>query len=105
MPGTNYPVLATEHGAYQKTLTAATIDTVTFAIYVPQLEVVTDGTAAVYITLDGSAPTVGANGTWEIWAANSPVVKVFNITTVAAPLVVSLISAGTPKYSVSVASA
>lgn len=102
----SYAVAQAEIGVYQKTLAAATVDTVTITRdpvaergIRPGVRVWADGTAAVYFTVDGSAPTVAGNNTYEL-PAGSPVSM---LVEGAAPgnVVVKLISAATPKYSVS----
>lgn len=96
----SYTIAATgENGVYAKTLAANTVDTVTIARAHDPVEVWADGTAAVYFTVDGSTPVVGANGTYEIPAGGAAVRD--NVQTPGtANTVVKLISTGTPKYSV-----
>jgi hypothetical protein len=62
----NYPIAAGTIAAHDKTLTASTVDTVTFATQVEQLKVWTDGTAAVYFTVDGTTPTVSGAHCFKI---------------------------------------
>lgn len=94
-----YTVAAGEIGVYAKTLAANTVDTVTISRQHDPVEVWTDGTAAVYFTVDGSAPTVGGNTTYEV-PAGSPAVRDGVQVPASGNTVVKLISAGTPKYSV-----
>lgn len=93
-----FSVAAGEHGVYQKTLTASTVDTITYAADADNIEVWGDGTAAVYFTVDGTAPTVEGKNTWELpsGAASSRIVEVGT----GGGTVVKVVSAGTPKYSV-----
>jgi endonuclease YncB( thermonuclease family) len=95
----SYTVAAGLVGAHAKTLVANTVDTVTFtATDVDEVEVLTDGTAAVYFTVDGSTPTVAGAGMWGIPAA--PAARTVQVGT-SGVTVVKVISAGTPLYSVS----
>lgn len=81
-----------------KTLTASTVDTVTFDEPVSGVEVLTDGTAAVYFSLNGSAPVVSGQSTYKVPAASSPTSVVVCVDH--GFTVVNLISSGTPTYSV-----
>lgn len=100
----NYTVAAGEHGAYAKTLVASTVDTVTFTDRdLDTVEVFSSGAVAVYVTVDGSTPTVGGAATWEL-PAGGPAVRTITVPTAGAT-VVKLISASTPVYSVSEAAA
>lgn len=92
-----HTVAAGEIGAHAKTLTANTVETVTFADDVARIEVVSDGAAELYFTVDKAAPAVGAAAAYYIPA-------VPGVREVPSPAdgsaVVRLISAGTPKVSV-----
>lgn len=98
----SYSVNAPAIGAYAKTLVASTVDTVTFDRDVNEVEVVTDGSAATYVTTDGSTPTVAGGATIlvpaGVAARRIPVSSVTQAAT--GGTVVKLISAGTPVYSV-----
>jgi hypothetical protein len=100
----SYGVAATDHGTYAHPLAASAVDTVTFAKDLVEVEVTSDGTAAIYFTVDGSTPTVGGQATYELPAQTGvkPVRKVRGPAT--SPdthqTVVKLISAATPTYSV-----
>jgi hypothetical protein len=98
----NHEVKRRKVGAYAKTLSANTIDKVTFADEPPSVEVVNrDGLAAIYVTVDGSDPTIGGEGTHELPAARcSRVIPVPNKSGRPAADI-KLISPGTPSYSVS----
>lgn len=80
------------------TLVASTVTTLTFDEAYRRVEVLNvDGTAEVYVTTTGTAPTVGGTGCHVLPAAISSVeipVRTWGGT------VVKLISAGTPKVSV-----
>lgn len=80
------------------TLTADTVATVTLDRQYNAVEVVNvDGAAAVYFTVDGSAPAVEGAGTVVLPAAIGGVeVRPASDN----PTVVKLISAGTPKVAV-----
>jgi len=91
-----HTLTAGQRGAYAKTLVAATVDTVALVGSASSVEVYSNGTAAIYFTIDGSAPTVGGGHCFEI-PAGGPAVR-----TVRGPTAtVKLISAATPTYSVS----
>lgn len=95
----SYTVAVGEHGAYAKQPAANVVDTVTFTDRdLDRVEVTSDGTAAVYVTVDGSTPTVAGLGTWEL-PAGGPMVREITVPT-AGTTVVKLKSAGTPVYSV-----
>lgn len=97
-------------GAHAKTLVAATVDTVTFALgstgtpgwarMPKQVEILTDGTADIYVTVDGSTPTVAGTATYRVPALPGATVIDLNDSQTTA-VEVKLISAGTPTYSVS----
>lgn len=94
-----YSVAAAEVGAIAKTLVAATVDTITFTGRdCDAVEVVTDGTAAVYVTVDGTTPTVAGANTYPLPAASVPVSRIMSVGSAGAT-VVKVISAGTPVYS------
>jgi hypothetical protein len=80
------------------TLSAATVDTVTFTDDLSLVRIINqDGAAKIYVTVDGSAPTVGGAKTYMLPAA----ISVLEIPLADADdLAVKLISAGTPTYSV-----
>jgi hypothetical protein len=107
----SYTVAHGEIGAHAKTLVATIVDTVTFELgeqgtpgwaRVPRrIEVLTDGTDDIYVTVDGSAPTIGGANCWRVpAAAGSSVIDVADDDPEDA-VVVKLVSAGTPEYSVS----
>ncbi|MDP9149138.1 MAG: hypothetical protein M3O36_04235 [Myxococcota bacterium] len=86
-------------GVYQQQLAANAVDTVTISRAHDPVEVWADGTAAVYFTVDGTTPTVGGQNCFEIPAGGAAVRD--QVTTPGASnTVVKLVSAGTPKYSV-----
>jgi hypothetical protein len=93
-----YNVSAAEHGAYAKQLAANAVDTVNFAKDLNRIEVVSDGTAAVYVTTDGPDPAVGSAAAWELPAGGATIREI--VVPTLGNTVVKLISAGTPKYSV-----
>lgn len=91
-------VAAGKIGAHNITLSASTVDTVTFTDDVSSVEVINlDGAAAIYYTIDGSTPTVAGANTFVLPATISSAV---HGTPGSAATVVKLISSGTPKYSV-----
>lgn len=94
----SYTVPAGDFGAYEKTLTASTVDTVTFTgADVAEVAITTDGTAAIYVRFDGTNPTV-AGTPCRMVPAIAGVYLMAPRT--AGATVVKLISSGTPKYSV-----
>jgi len=91
---------AGQFGAYAKQLAANTVDTVQFPRQC-SIEVWTDGTEAVYFTVDGSMPTVAGPACWEIPAGAAETRVLTGVLAGdSAGTPVKLISAGTPKYSV-----
>ena len=92
-----------DRAVHAKTLSAATVDTVTLSRPGSKVEVLNhDGVAAIYFTVDGSTPTVAGAATYVIPAAAGALEV--NAEDAQPPTVVKLISAGTPTYSVTVAS-
>jgi hypothetical protein len=94
-----YTVAAGEIGAHEKTLVASTVDTVTFTGELSDVDirVLNEGSTGIYWTIDGRVPTVGA-ATANYLPPNSVAVIAVGSS---AGTVVTLISSGTPKYSVS----
>lgn len=97
-----YTVAAAVSGqvaANDKTLVANAVDSVTFDEEIEAVEVLTDGSAAVYFTVDGSVPTVSGQHCFKI-----PATGAATSLTVWPPsrglAEVQLISTGTPTYSV-----
>ena len=93
-----YTVAAEMRGAYNKTLVAATADTVTFANDLRTVEVVSNGTADIFVTVDGSTPTVAGANTYILPAGAISVREM--PSALGGVTVVKLISSGTPTYSV-----
>jgi hypothetical protein len=93
----SYTVAKGEIGAHAKTLVANIVDEVVFVDNKALIEVVSDGAAEIYFTVDASAPTVGGAAAYYLPAVPCS-------RTVPSPkpgeTAVRLISAGTPKYSV-----
>lgn len=90
-------------GVYEKTLVADTADTVTFSDWPETIEVLSDGDAAIYVRVDGTAPAVGGGDSWYIPAGGmfSRTIPIHEDNAAhEGGLVVKLISAGTPTYSV-----
>lgn len=94
----SFQVPAGAIAVHDKTLVANVADTVTFADDCSQIEVTSDGAAALYFTTDGTTATVGGSHCYELpaGAASSLTVEALRPS----GSVVSLISTGTPKYSV-----
>lgn len=96
-----YALAPGEHGAYAKTTTPGVVDTVTFEDDMRSVEVFSDGAAALYVTTDGHAPTIGDPRSWELPGAG-PVARTMQVAdTSGATIVVKLISGGAVVYSVS----
>lgn len=93
---TDHPVGEDKIAAHGFTLVGATVDTVTFFDNPPEVEVLSDGAAEIYVTTDGSTPTVGGDNTYIVPAL--PCARVISRSDPTAP--VKLISSGTPKVSV-----
>lgn len=106
----DYVVPSGHVGAHAKTLTANTVDMVTFQVgsantpgwgQMPRaIEILSDGAADIYVTTDGSTPTVGGTNCWRIPALPGSTVLNTRDANPSDAVVVKLISAGTPTYSV-----
>lgn len=96
----SYTVASNERGAYEKSLTANTVDTVTMncplggAIEVKALT----GAAPLYVTFDGTAPTVKGATCWDVQPGTAA--QIWNLS-LDYPAVVKLISSAAATYSVS----
>lgn len=107
----NYPLGNGAVGAHAKVLAAGVVDTVTFQTDTPgtpgwarvprKVEVMSDGVADVYFTVDGTAPTVAGANCYRLPALPGSLVVPVDDTNPQDAVVVKLISAGTPTYSVS----
>lgn len=95
-----YTVPAGHVGVHEKQLTAATIDQVTFTgIDLPEVEILSDGTADIYVSFGSTTtPTVAGTICYRVPAGSAS--AVFEPRT-SGDTVVKLISSGTPVYSVS----
>lgn len=94
----SYTVQAGEWGVHGITLEAGTVTTVHFPDDVDEIEVLShDGAAPIYFTVDGTTPVVEGRAS-RIIPASISAATVQPPT--AGPTVVKLISAGTPKVSV-----
>jgi hypothetical protein len=94
----NYTVATNEIGAWEKTLTASTVDTISFAADLDEVEVLNESTTAgLYFTTDGTTPTVGAAAAYYCPPGGVVVAPSY----AAGATTVKVISSGTPKYSVS----
>lgn len=81
------------------TLTASTVDTVTFADDCDQVEVMSDGAADVLFTVDGTDPSTAANYAAYRIPSGGPAQRTVVVQS-AGGTVVKLVSSGTPKYTV-----
>lgn len=96
----SYTVASGERGVQAKVLTANAADTVTFTGRdCTQVEIISDGTAALYVTVDGVTTATVAGVKTDVLPAFVPSVRVLNVSTSGAT-VVSLISAAATTYSV-----
>lgn len=86
----SYSVAAAKHA----TLVASTVDTVTLTTDVTSVEVKNRGTSDIYLTKDGTVPTVGGDDTIFLGPGEAVVVPTPDTD------VIKLISASTPAYSV-----
>lgn len=86
--------------AHALTLVGSAVDTVTFTDDVDAVQVLNlSGTAAIYFTIDGTAPTVAGVNTYVLPAATGASLTV-SIAPAGSITSVKLISSGTPQYSV-----
>lgn len=107
----NYTVPNGHIGAHAKTLVASTVDTVTFALgstgtpgwaRMPKsVEIISDGAADIYVTVDGTVPAVAGTPCYRVPAFPGATVLDVRDSNPVDEVVVKLISAGTPTYSVS----
>lgn len=99
-------------GVHAKTLAAGVVDTVSFQLGVDTgspgwgrmpraVEIITDGVADIYVTVDGSAPTVAGTHCYRVPAAAGATVLDVRSPDPQDQVIVKLVSAGTPTYSVS----
>lgn len=98
-------------GAHAKTLVATTVDTVTFALgstgspgwaRMPKsVEILTDGAADIYVTVDGTTPTVAGTPCYRVPPFPGSTIIDVRDSDPNDAVVVKLISSGTPTYSVS----
>jgi hypothetical protein len=95
-----YTLNSGDIGAHAKTLAASTVDTVTFTDDVARVTIISDGTSAIYYTVDGSTPTV-AGGNCYLLPAGAVSADTRTPRDVAGSgTVVKLISTGVATYSV-----
>lgn len=93
----SFTVASGDIAKHDVTLSASTVDTVTFTDDIDRVRIITDGAAKMYVTVDGSTPTVSGAKTHLLPAS----VSVLEIQMADADdLAVKLISSGTPTYSV-----
>ncbi len=107
----NYTVPNGHVGAYLKVLVEDAVDTVTFAIGSPgtpgwasvprAVEVMGDGTAAIWVTVDGSEPEVAGSNCWLVPEGVGSTLELdVRDSDPTDAVVVKLLSEGTPTYSV-----
>lgn len=90
-------VPAGQIGAYGLTLTASQVTEVDFVDDVDVIEIITDGTAALYATVNGSVPTVGGGNCYYLPAVAGS--KEIHPPT-SGGTAIKLISSGTPTVGV-----
>lgn len=97
-----YTIAGADLGLYAKTAGAGVEDVITVnrpnANNVVTLGVLSDGASAMYVTNDGTAAVVAAVNTYELPAG---VVSKISVVLPVGVTQLRLISAGTPKYSIS----
>ena len=91
----DYTVGEDEVAVHNKTLVASAVDTVTFFDALEAIEVISDGAAKIYVTTDGSAPTVAGANTRVI-----PATICARVIRMSSGKSVKLISSGSPTYSI-----
>jgi hypothetical protein len=99
----DYEVKRGEIGVYDKTLTPDVIDTVVFNAEqaIDLLEFMTDGAGAIYLTTDGSDPTISGAHCRKIPAVRS--VRTVRVAEDAqhTEITLKLLSEGAPEYDIS----
>ena len=108
---TNYNVPAGHVGVHEKVLGPDVEDSVTFllgSVSTPgwaglpkQVEILTDGAADIYVTTDGSAPTVAGTNCFRVPPLPGSTTVTVPAPDAGQPALVKLISSGAPTYSVS----
>jgi hypothetical protein len=101
-----YTLASGDHGVNEKTLVAATPDTVIFVQDCDSVEVISDGAAELYVSVGNSStlgtqlgtPAAASNLVYRL-PAGAPSVRVISVPA-SGGTIVRLISTGTPKYSV-----
>lgn len=96
-----YTTSAGDVGVAAKATAANTVDTVTLQPYIGTIEIISDGAAALYVTLNGVVPTVAGNTSYVLPAVACQ--REFTLPASVSPsqaIVVRLISAGIVTYSV-----
>lgn len=84
-------------GQHEFTLTAGAVEMVTFSEDLDGVEIISDGLSAVYVTVDGSDPAVAGQSSWVLPAG---IMGLTLDVPTSGVTVVKLVSAGTPKMSV-----
>jgi hypothetical protein len=85
-------------------LVANTVDTINFSLFTPYIEVSTDGSATMAVTVDGTTPAVGGPRSYPIPASMSQRTIRLGPALGRNPSV-KLISGGTPTYTVTAVTA
>ena len=71
-----YNLTATDLGAYDKTLAASTVDTVTWTgTTVEWVRVLNEGGVGIYVTMDGTNPTVSGAATIKVPGGTFAVIR------------------------------
>lgn len=106
----DYDVPAGHVGVHEKAATADEVDTVRYLAGAPgtqwgrmprAVEIVSNGAAAMYVTVDGSQPVVGGTNCYAIPPFPGATVIDVHDTSPDDEVVVKLVSPGTPTYWVS----
>ncbi len=90
-----YNIPAAKRAAHSKTLAAGVADAVSFETDPRTVEILTDGAAALFVTVDGSVPAVNGDNCYIL-----PAFPCVRVIAHGGDQPVRLISAGTPTYSV-----
>lgn len=95
-----YTLTAGQVAKHAFQLTADTVDTVVFPAALLSIEIISNGIAAAYFTIDGTTPTVAGANTYLLPAGVTSIDLRTAVGNVDAITTIKIISAGTPTISV-----